>query len=150
MRLAQLLAPQRRLIAAVMALSVGGIALAVIGPRVLGHATDLLFNGVIGKQLPAGITKQQAIETLRARGDNGFASLVSGMDVIPGQGIDFGAVARTLMIVLGIYLSAALLVWAKGRLLNVIVQRTILDTARRRGRQGAPATAVLFRRASAR
>ena len=126
MRLAQLLAPQQRLIAAVMALSVGGIALAVIGPRVLGHATDLLFNGVIGKQLPAGITKQQAIETLRARGDNGFASLVSGMDVIPGQGIDFGAVARTLMIVLGIYLSAALLVWAKGRLLNVIVQRTIL------------------------
>lgn len=125
-RLARRLAPQARLIAAVIALSVGGIALAVIGPRVLGHATDLLFNGVIGKQLPSGITKEQAIEALRARGDNGFADLVSGMDVVPGRGINFGAVARTLMIALGVYLSAALLVWAKGRLLNLIVQRTIL------------------------
>ncbi|WP_264891085.1 ABC transporter ATP-binding protein [Mycobacterium kiyosense] len=125
-RLAQRLAPHVRLIAAVAALSVGGIALAVIGPRVLGHATDLLFNGVIGKQLPPGITKEQAIAALRARGENGFADLVSGMNVVPGQGIDFGAVARTLMIAVGIYLSSALLLWIKGRLLNVIVQRTIL------------------------
>lgn len=127
MRVARRLGPQSRLIAAVAALSVGSIALAVIGPRVLGHATDLLFNGVIGKQLPAGLTKVQAIQTLRARGDNGFADLVSGMDVVPGRGIDFGAVARTLMIAMAIYLSAALLVWIKGRMLNVIVQRTILS-----------------------
>nr|WP_232004214.1 ABC transporter ATP-binding protein [Mycobacterium gordonae] len=126
MRVARRLGPQSRLIAAVAALSVGSIALAVIGPRVLGHATDLLFNGVIGKQLPAGLTKDEAIQTLRARGDNGFADLVSGMDVVPGRGIDFGAVARTLMIAMAIYLSAALLVWVKGRMLNVIVQRTIL------------------------
>lgn len=125
-RLAQRLAPQARLLAAVIALSVGGIAFAVVGPRVLGHATDLLFNGVIGRQLPPGITKEEAIEVLRARGDNGFADLVSGMDVVPGEGINFGAVARTLMIALLVYLSAALLVWAKARLLNVIVQRTIL------------------------
>lgn len=127
MRVARRLGPQSRLIAAVAALSVGSIALAVIGPRVLGHATDLLFNGVIGKQLPAGLTKDEAIQTLRARGDNGFADLVSGMDVVPGRGIDFGAVARTLMIAMVIYLSAALLVWVKGRMLNVIVQRTILS-----------------------
>lgn len=127
MRVARRLGPQSRLIAAVAALSVGSIALAVIGPRVLGHATDLLFNGVIGKQLPVGLTKDEAIQTLRARGDNGFADLVSGMDVVPGRGIDFGAVARTLMIAMAIYLSAALLVWVKGRMLNVIVQRTILS-----------------------
>lgn len=127
MRVARRLGPQSRLIAAVAALSVGSIALAVIGPRVLGHATDLLFNGVIGKQLPAGLTKDEAIQTLRARGDNGFADLVSGMDVVPGRGIEFGAVARTLMIAMAIYLSAALLVWVKGRMLNVIVQRTILS-----------------------
>ncbi|TDK97404.1 ABC transporter ATP-binding protein [Mycobacterium paragordonae] len=127
MRVARRLGPQSRLIAAVAALSVGSIALAVIGPRVLGHATDLLFNGVIGKQLPAGLTKDEAIQTLRARGDNGFADLVSGMDVVPGRGIDFGAVARTLMTAMAIYLSAALLVWVKGRMLNVIVQRTILS-----------------------
>ncbi|ORB86302.1 ABC transporter ATP-binding protein [Mycobacterium kansasii] len=126
MRLAHRLTPHTRLIAAVLAASVGGIALAVIGPRVLGHATDLLFNGVIGKQLPPGLTKDQAIAALRARGDNGMADLVSGMNVVPGQGIDFGAVARTLLVASGIYLASALLLWAKGRLLNVIVQRTIL------------------------
>lgn len=49
--------PQRGLTAAVILLGVGGIAISVIGPRILGHATDLLFNGVIGRQLPAGLTK---------------------------------------------------------------------------------------------
>ncbi|KZS63216.1 hypothetical protein [Mycobacterium pseudokansasii] len=124
-RLAQRLTPHAGLIAAVLAAALAGIALAVAGPRVLGHATDLLFNGVIGKRLPPGLTKEQAIAALRARGDNGFADLVSGMNVVPGQGIDFGAVARTLMVASGI-LASALLLWAKGRLLNVIVQRTIL------------------------
>ena len=46
---------------AVMVCSIFGIAIGVIGPRILGHATDLLFNGVIGRQLPAGLTKEQAI-----------------------------------------------------------------------------------------
>ena len=63
-------------------LGIGGIAIGVIGPRILGHATDLLFNGVIGRQLPAGLTKEQAIEAARARGDNTFADLLSGTNVV--------------------------------------------------------------------
>jgi ABC-type multidrug transport system fused ATPase/permease subunit len=98
----------------------------VVGPRILGHATDLLFNGVIGRQLPAGLTKEQAIEAARERGDGTFADLLSGMDVVPGQGVDFGAVARTLALALGLYLVAALMVWVQARLLNVVVQRTIM------------------------
>ena len=39
LRLARRLRPQRGPIAAVLTLSIGGIALSVIGPRVLGHAT---------------------------------------------------------------------------------------------------------------
>ncbi len=109
-----------------MVLSIGGIALGVIGPRILGHATDLLFNGVIGRQLPAGITKEQAIEAARARGDNTFADLLSGMNVVPGRGVDFAAVGRTLLLALALYLVAALLIWIQARLLNVIVQRTIM------------------------
>ena len=60
-RLVKRLTPQRGPTAAVILLGVGGIAIGVIGPRILGHATDLLFNGVIGRELPAGITKEQAI-----------------------------------------------------------------------------------------
>ncbi|MCV7280449.1 ABC transporter ATP-binding protein [Mycolicibacterium flavescens] len=125
-RLVKRLTPERGLAAAVILLGVGGIAISVLGPRILGHATDLLFNGVIGRQLPAGLTKEQAIEAARARGDNTFADLLSGMNVVPGTGVDFGAVARTLLLALGLYLIAALLVWVQARLLNVVVQRTVM------------------------
>lgn len=111
--------------ASVLGLSIAGIALSVIGPRILGHATDLLFNGVIGRRLPAGITKEQAIAQARGRGESTFADLLSGMNVVPGVGVDFTAVARTLALALALYLTAALILWAQARLLNVVVQRTI-------------------------
>ena len=126
-RLFRRLSPHRTAIASVLALSIGSIVLSAIGPRVLGHATDLLFNGVIGRTLPAGITREQAIAAARDRGDNTFADLLSGMNVIPGRGVDFDAVGRTLLLVLAMYLVAALLIWLQARLLNVIVARTITE-----------------------
>ncbi|CAN3130180.1 ABC transporter ATP-binding protein [Mycobacterium sp. smrl_JER01] len=125
-RLVKRLTPHRRLTVAVMLLGIGGIAVSVVGPRILGHATDLLFNGVIGRQLQPGLTKEQAVEAARQRGDGTFADLLSGMDVVPGQGVDFGAVGRTLALALGLYLIAALMVWIQARLLNVVVQRTMV------------------------
>ncbi len=125
-RLLTRLTPQRGLTSAVIALGVGGIAIGVVGPRILGHATDLLFNGVIGRQLPAGITKEQAVEAARARGDGMFADLLSRTNVTPGVGVDFTAVGRTLLLALVLYLLAALMVWAQFRLLNVTVQRTMV------------------------
>ncbi len=124
-RLVKRLTPQRGLTLAVIALGVVGIAIGVIGPRILGHATDLLFNGVVGRGLPAGISKDQAIEAARARGDTAFADLLSGMNVVPGHGVDFGAVGRTLLLALGLYLVGALAIWIQARILNIVVQRTI-------------------------
>lgn len=126
LRLLRRLTPQRWRTVAVIAMAVGGIALSAIGPRVLGHATDLLFNGMIGRQLPAGLTREQAIAAARARGDTTFAEMLSGMNVIPGRGVDFAAVGRTLALALALYVLAALLIWGQARLLNVIVQRTVL------------------------
>ena len=126
LRLVKRLTPQRSLTVTVILLSIAGIGIGVIGPRILGHVTDLLFNGVIGHQLPAGITKEQAIEAARNRGDTTFADLLSGMNVVPGHGVDFAAVGRTLMLALGLYLVAALLIWIQARLLNVAVQRTMV------------------------
>jgi len=125
-RLVKRLAPQRRLVAVVMALGITGTAVGVVVPRILGHATDLLFNGVIGRGLPAGITKQQAVAAARRHGDNAFADLLSGMNVVPGRGVDFAAVARTLCLALALYVVAALLLWVQARLLNVTVQRTMV------------------------
>lgn len=126
LRLLGRLAPQRGLAISVVLLGMGGIAIGVIGPRILGHATDLLFNGVIGRGLPAGLTKEQAVAAARARGDTTFADLLSGMNVVPGHGVDFAAVARTLALALGLYLLAAVLVWLQAQLLNITVQRTMV------------------------
>src|SRR6202012_667697 len=92
LRLVKRLAPQRRLAIGVITLGITGTAIGVVVPRILGHATDLLFNGVIGRGLPAGISKAQAVAAARARGGNAFADLLSGMNVVPGKGVDFPAV----------------------------------------------------------
>jgi ABC-type multidrug transport system fused ATPase/permease subunit len=125
-RLVKRLAPQRGPAVAVIALGVTGTGIGVIVPRILGHATDLLFNGVLGRQLPAGITKGQAVAAARARGDTTFADLLSGANVVPGRGVDFDAVGRTLALALAFYLVSALLIWAQARLLNVTLQRTMV------------------------
>ncbi len=129
-RLVKRLVPQRSLAVAVVMLSLGGVALGVAGPRILGHATDLIFNGVIGAGLPTGMTKQQAVAATRARGEGTLADLLSGMDLTPGRGIDFAAVGRTLLLALVLYVIAALLVWLQARLLNITMQRTMMALRR--------------------
>ena len=126
LRLVKRLTPQRVPTAIVLLIGIVGIAIGVVGPLILGHATDLLFSGVIGRTLPASLSKAQAVEAARARGDGTFADLLAGMDVTPGQGVDFGAVGRTLLLALGLYLVAALMLWIQARLLNVIIQRTMV------------------------
>ncbi|WSA29774.1 ABC transporter ATP-binding protein/permease [Streptosporangium sp. NBC_01755] len=117
--------PDRPKLLAVAGLAVTSVVLSVIGPKIIGHATDLIFTGVIGKQLPAGRSPEQAIEAARASGNDNFANLLSVMDVVPGQGIDFGALGTVLMWVLGVYVASSLFAWYQGYLLNDVVQRTV-------------------------
>jgi ATP-binding cassette subfamily B protein len=114
--------PERAKLGAVLALTVVSVVLSAIGPRILGRATDLIFTGLIGGKLPAGVTKEQAVEALRARGEDKVASMVASMDVHPGQGVDFGAVGHVLMIVLTVYVLGSALAWLAGYLLNDVVQ----------------------------
>ena len=44
------------------------MAFAVVGPKILGNATNILFEGVVSKQIPAGVTQEQAVAGLRAKG----------------------------------------------------------------------------------
>jgi ATP-binding cassette subfamily B multidrug efflux pump len=122
-RLLRRLGPDRARVGMVVALTVGSVGCAVVGPRILGRATDLIFAGVIGRQLPSGITQAQAETALRARGEGGLADLLSGMTVTPGQGIDTAALANTLMFALGLYAVASLLMLAQGLVLAGVVQR---------------------------
>jgi ATP-binding cassette subfamily B protein len=129
-RLVGLLRPERAALTAVLAFAVVSVALSAVGPKILGRATDLIFAGVIGGQLPDGVTKQQVVDSLRARGDDTFADMLSAMDVVPGQGIDFGAVGRVLLFVLAIYAVASVLSWAQGWILTGAVNRTIFNLRR--------------------
>ncbi|WP_182878955.1 ABC transporter ATP-binding protein [Microbispora sp. H10949] len=124
-RLLRRLNPERPRILAVIGLAVVSVAFSVIGPKLLGRATDVIFSGVIGARLPAGATKEQTVRALRASGHGDFADMLAGMDVVPGHGIDFGALATVLTWVLGLYVAASLFMWLQGRLLNDVTQRTV-------------------------
>ena len=134
-RLLGLLRPERTKLYAVLALAVASVALNAVGPKILGRATDLIFAGVIGKsvggQVPAGTTAEQLAQGLRARGQDQLADMVAKMDhLVPGQGIDFGAVGQVLLWVLAIYVVASLLSWAMGWILTGAVNRTIFNLRR--------------------
>ena len=96
-----------------------------LGPRLLGHATDLVFAGFLGRQFPEGISKDQAVAAAETRGDGQLADLLRGVDFVPGQGVDFGAVREVLLLVLAVYVAASLLAWLQGYLLNDVVQSVV-------------------------
>ena len=105
--------------------AVGTVVLAVAAPKVLGQATNVIFEGVVSTMLPAGTTKAQAIEALRARGMDDFATMLSAMDVIPGAGIDYTRLGRILTVVLGLYVGSGLLNWLEGWLINRITIKAL-------------------------
>ncbi|MFD9078692.1 ABC transporter ATP-binding protein [Streptomyces erythrochromogenes] len=104
---------------------VGSVACAVVGPKILGEATDLVFAGIVGREIPAGVTKQQALDGMRARGDDGMADMLSGTDFTPGQGIDFGAVGVVAIWALVVFTLAGLLMLVATRLSNHVMNGTL-------------------------
>ncbi|MBB4979618.1 MULTISPECIES: ABC transporter ATP-binding protein [Streptomyces] len=124
-RLLKQLAPERRTLWVMLIAGVLSVAASVVGPKILGKATDLIFAGVVGRNMPEGATKAQALEKLRASGDSGMADMLSGVDFTPGQGIDFGAVGEVLLWVLAIYVAAGLLMLVSTRMSIKVINRTV-------------------------
>ncbi|WP_328910039.1 ABC transporter ATP-binding protein/permease [Streptomyces sp. NBC_00234] len=107
-----------------VALSVG---LSVVGPKILGKATDLIFAGVVGRGMPEGSSKAEAIEGLREKGSDGLADMLSAVDFTPGEGIDFGAVGNVLLVALVVYLGAGLLMLVSTRLSIRVINRVVFQ-----------------------
>ncbi|WP_030694529.1 ABC transporter ATP-binding protein [Streptomyces globisporus] len=124
-RLVKQLAPERGTLWLMLIAGVLSVAASVVGPKILGRATDLIFAGVVGRNTPEGITKAQVLEKLRADGDSGMADMLSGVDFTPGKGIDFGAVGGVLLWVLAIYVAAGLLMLVSTRLSIKVINRTV-------------------------
>ena len=124
-RLAGLLRPERANFIFVVILVVFSVILTVIAPKVLGQAMDVIFNGVLGKNLPAGVPLETVIQQARDSGNDQFADLLTGTNVVPGQGIDFERLGMLILIVLGMYTVAAFLMWWQGYVLNQLVMRVV-------------------------
>ncbi|CAN5820159.1 ABC transporter ATP-binding protein [soil metagenome] len=124
-RLLRRMVPERTSLIAVIVCAFASVSLSVSGPKILGNATNVIFAGFLGSRLPAGMTHDEAVASLRASGENRMASMVDTMDVVPGHGIDFSALAHVLMIVMVLYVGASLFAWLQGYILNFAVQRTV-------------------------
>jgi ATP-binding cassette subfamily B protein len=81
-------------------LAIVSVTLSVLGPKLLGNATNIIFAGILSKTLPSGVTQEQVIEQLRASGDTSQADLLSGVTLTPGLGFDFGLLGTVLLTVL--------------------------------------------------
>ena len=130
-RLLGLLAPYKLALTAVFAMNAMSVVLAVYAPRVMGRAMDVIFSGVMSKHMPPGTTKEQAVEGLRAAGQDRFADMASAMDLTPGSGIDFDQLGQLIVAVLVLYVAASLLMWAQGAILNRLTMRAVFNLRER-------------------
>src|SRR5437867_9940253 len=124
------LRPERGTLLLVVVLGSISVALSVIGPKIAGNAMNVIFDGVIGKQFPAGVSKDQLIAALRASGQDQFADLLSGTNVVPGVGIDFTLLGQILLVAVAVYALSSLLAWAQAYLMAGVAQRTVFGLRR--------------------
>ncbi|MFZ4894924.1 ABC transporter ATP-binding protein [Plantibacter sp. Mn2098] len=124
-RLIGLLKPERAKFSLVVALVIVSVILTVVAPKILGQAMDVIFNGVIGSQLPSGVTLDEAIQQARAAGNDQFADMLQGTSIVPGAGIDFTKLGMLILTVLVMYTVASVLMWAQGYILNQLVMRVV-------------------------
>ena len=107
-------------------LAVVSVAFSVVAPKILGHGTDLIFAGLFGRNIPEGVTQQQFADQVRDRGDSRLADLIEHLDhVVPGQGVDFTALAGVLGLVLAVYVASSMAAFIQAYLLNDVVQGTV-------------------------
>ena len=130
-RLLGLLAPYKIALTFVFLMNTVSVILAVWAPRVMGHAMDVIFSGAISKRLPEGITAEQAVEGLRASGQDRFADMAEAMDLNPGHGIDFDRLRDLIVMVLALYVFASLLMWAQGAILNKLTMHAVFNLRER-------------------
>jgi ATP-binding cassette subfamily B multidrug efflux pump len=137
-RLLGQLRPERRNVVIVLVLAVISVVFAVIGPKILGNATNDIFAGLLSKQIPPGVTQDQLVAGLRAQGKNDLADMLSTMQLTPGQGVDFGALANVLWVLIGVYAISSLFAWLQAWIMAGVTQRTVLqlreDVDRKLGR----------------
>jgi ATP-binding cassette, subfamily B, multidrug efflux pump len=125
-RLFAFLKPEAPRIALVFLFAVISVFFAVIGPKILSNAINVIFEGAISKGLPAGATQAQVIAGLQSQGQDQLAQMLSAMHLTPGVGIDFGQLASILLTMVGVYVASAVFSWAQAYIMAGVTQRSVL------------------------
>jgi ATP-binding cassette subfamily B protein len=108
-----------------------GVVLTVAAPKILGEATNIVYEGFISKTLgdngfPKGMSQDQVVEGLRQANQGTFADMVAAMDNFSvGDGVDFERLRWIILAVMAIYIVASVLSWLQGYVINVIMVRTM-------------------------
>ena len=129
-RLLARLHPERFKLALALALGVTSVGFMVSGPQILGSATNVLFDGIIGKRLAPGTTKAQAIHQLREHGESQIAAMVSGMHLTPGVGVNIDELGRVLGLCALVYLAGAVFNYLQGFTMAGLTQRVMSNLRR--------------------
>jgi ATP-binding cassette subfamily B protein len=106
------------------------VTIGSFGPKILGHATNDIFYGYLGRKLPAGVTKAQAVAGLRARGQGTLADVLQKSDVVPGKGIDFTAISHWIFLALALYAISSLFLWLQQYIMAGVTQKTVFRLRR--------------------
>jgi len=122
-RLLRRLRPERVIIAVVLGLAVVSVFFQVLGPWLLGQATNVIFGGVVGKMIPPGVSKEQAIAGLQARGENAQADMLASMTLT--DGVDFTKLGRIIALVVVVYFISSVFSWGQNYLMASVTQRTM-------------------------
>jgi ATP-binding cassette subfamily B protein len=131
-RMVGLLRPHAWAFAFASLLGALGVVLAVIAPKVLGAATNIIYDGFISNALhdvyhvPVGTTQQQVVDGLNAQGQTDQANMIAAMGPFTvGAGVDFDALRYVIAWILVIYVASALLSWIQGYIINIIMVRAM-------------------------
>ena len=124
-RLLNELRSERKILIGVIALITTSVTIGAFGPKLLGRATNYIFYGYLGRKLPEGISKADAVAQLKSTGQSRLAQMLNESGVIPGQGVDFHAIARIIALVTVLYLFSSLFSWIQGYLMAGVTNRTL-------------------------
>ncbi|MDT0158071.1 ABC transporter ATP-binding protein [Microbacterium sp. ARD32] len=110
-----------------------GVVLSVAAPKILGQATNIVYEGFTSRSLgegeqalPKGMPQDQVVELMRQAKQDEFADMIAAMDPFKvGDGVDFEALRWIIVAVLAIYVLSSILSWLQGYVINVIMVRTM-------------------------
>ena len=111
------------------------VALIAIGPKIMGQATNVLFEGVLGTMLvkmgvKPGTPKEVVVSHLESRGEDKFAQMIASMDVQVGVGIDWNRLAAILIFVTCVYVVSILVRLVQNFLMTRLVSDAVYTMRR--------------------